>query len=128
MAEKLKSLQQPDGLWRPGLLDPVAHPEKEVSGTGFDTYAMAWGINEGILDRAVYGPVVFKAWAALTQCVAADGKVGNVQPVGAAPKAFDASSTAPFGVGAFLLAGSEVYKLVGGKLPEKPLPVKAPGA
>ncbi len=128
MAEKLKSIQQSDGLWRPGLLDPVAHPEKETSGTGFDTYAMAWGINEGILDRATYEPVVLRAWNALVQCVGADGKVGNVQPVGAAPKAFDASSTTPYGVGAFLLAGSEVYKLVGGKVPEKSTVPKAPGA
>jgi rhamnogalacturonyl hydrolase YesR len=119
MAEKLQSLQQPDGMWRPGLLDPVAHPEKETSGTGFDTYALAWGVNEGILDRATYEPVVLRAWDALVQCVGPDGKVGNVQPVGAAPKAFDASSTTPYGVGAFLLAGSEVYKLVGGKVLEK---------
>jgi len=117
MAEKLKLLQQPDGLWRTGLLDPAAHPQPEASGTGFITYALAWGVNNGLLDRAAYTPVVFKAWSALTQCVQPDGKLIHVQPVGDHPNGFPADSTAPFGVGAFLLAGSEVYQLAGGQLP-----------
>jgi len=114
MAAKIKTLQQPDGLWPPGLLDPVAHPQKETSGSGFYAYALAWGINNGILDRALYEPVVFKAWDGLTACVQPDGKLIHVQPVGDAAKAFADDATTPFGPGAFLLAGSEVYKLVGG--------------
>ena len=41
----------------------------------------------------------------------ADGKLTHVQPIGADPKHFDADSTEPYGVGAFLLAGSEVYRM-----------------
>ncbi len=115
MAAKIMTLQQPDGLWPPGLLDPVAHPQKETSGSGFFTYALAWGVNHGLLDRAVYAPVVLKAWAGLTACVQPDGKLIHVQPVGDAAKPFADDSTTPFGPGAFLLAGSEVYKLVGGE-------------
>ena len=115
MAEKIKSLQQDDGLWRTGLLDPASHPQAEESGSGFFAYALAWGINQGLLDRATYGPVVFKAWDAMTQCVQLDGKLIHVQPVGAKPEGFPESSHTPYGAGAFLLAGSEIYKMVGGK-------------
>ncbi len=120
MAEKLKSLQQTDGLWRTSLLDPADHPQPEASGTGFITYALAWGINNGLLDPGTYTPVVFKAWDALTQCVQPSGKIIHVQPVGDHPNGFDENSSTPYGVGAFLLAGSEVYQLAGGKMPEAP--------
>jgi len=111
MAVKIATLQQQDGLWRPSLLDANDYPFKESSGSGFFCYAIAWGINEGILDRAVYFPVVKKAWGGLVSCVGPDGKLGYVQPVGAEPKSADANQTATYGVGAFLLAGTEVYKL-----------------
>lgn len=111
MAEKILSCQQPDGLWRSSLLDPENYPLKETSGSGFFTYGLAWGVNQGLLDRATYEPAVRKAWAALVGCVDADGKLTHVQPVGADPKNFDPGSTAPYGVGGFLLAGSEVYRM-----------------
>jgi len=112
MAEKIKSLQQVDGLWRAGLLDPASYPDKESSGSGLFTYALAWGINNGLLDRAQFTPVVMKAWEALADCELPNGKVIHVQPVGTLPIGFDSNSSRPYGVGAFLLAGSEVYKLV----------------
>ena len=52
-----------------------------------------------------------KAWAALVGCVDADGKLTHVQPIGADPKKFAEDSTEVYGVGAFLLAGSEVYRM-----------------
>jgi rhamnogalacturonyl hydrolase YesR len=111
MAAKIASLQQEDGLWRASLLDPASYPLKETSGSGFFTFALAWGINNGFLDRATYEPVVRKGWASLVECVNADGKLEHVQPVGADPKAFDATHSDVYGVGAFLLAGREVYQL-----------------
>ncbi|MBU6411513.1 MAG: glycoside hydrolase family 88 protein, partial [Verrucomicrobia bacterium] len=111
MAGKILSCQQPDGLWRASLLDPADYPEKETSGSGFFTYALAWGVNQGLLDRAKFEPAVRRAWEALVDCVDADGKLTHVQPVGASPKQFAPDSTAPYGVGAFLLAGSEVYRM-----------------
>ncbi|HVU36767.1 MAG TPA: glycoside hydrolase family 88 protein [Opitutales bacterium] len=115
MAAKLKTLQQPDGLWRAGLLDPDSYPDKEESGSAFFTYGLAWGINHGLLDKDEYTPVVMKAWAALADCEQPNGKIAHVQPVASQPVGFDPNSSKPYGVGAFLLAGSEVYKLVGGK-------------
>ncbi|HTB83012.1 MAG TPA: glycoside hydrolase family 88 protein [Candidatus Sulfotelmatobacter sp.] len=111
MAAAVLKCQQPDGLWRASLLDPDSYPLKETSGSGFYTYALAWGVNQGLLDRTQYEPAVRKAWAALVGCVDTDGKLTHVQPVGADPKKFDESGTEVYGTGAFLLAGSEVYRM-----------------
>jgi rhamnogalacturonyl hydrolase YesR len=111
MAAKILSLQQPDGMWRASLLDPADFPTPEASGSAMFTYGLAWGVNQGLLDRATYEPAVRKAWSALVGCVDADGKLTHVQPAGSAPVEFAADSTAPYGGGVFLLAGSEVYKM-----------------
>jgi len=110
MAAKILTCQQADGLWHSSLLDPASYPLKEVSGSGFFTYGFAWGINQGLLDQATYGPAVAKAWTALVGCINADGKLTHIQPVGSDPRKFADDSTAPYGVGAFLLAGSEIYR------------------
>jgi rhamnogalacturonyl hydrolase YesR len=112
MAAALLPIQQADGLWRSDLLHPAAYPNPESSGTGFFTFAIAWGINHGLLDRATYQSVAVNAWKGLTTtCVAADGALGYVQPPGAAPGPATATQTSPYGVGAFLLAGAEISKL-----------------
>jgi rhamnogalacturonyl hydrolase YesR len=111
MAGKILACQQPDGLWRSSLLDPESYPSKETSGSGFFTYALAWGVNQGLLDRAKFEPAVRRGWTALVGCVNADGKLTHVQPIGSTPKTFADDSTGPYGVGAFLLAGSEVYRM-----------------
>jgi len=111
MAAKILTLQQPDGLWRSSLLDAESYPLKETSGSSFYTYALAWGINNDLLPRDKFQPAVNRAWVALVNCVTPEGKLTHVQPIGADPRKFDADSTDCFGVGAFLLAGSEVYRL-----------------
>jgi hypothetical protein len=82
---------------------------------------MAWGVNHGILDTATYLPVLARGWNAMVDsCIhpITDSIIlGYVQGTGDAP-----SQTPPvtynsqpnfddYGVGIFLLAGSEVYKL-----------------
>jgi rhamnogalacturonyl hydrolase YesR len=111
MAEKLRSLQGEDGLWRPGLLNAPGYPNPEISGSAFFVYAMAWGINHGILDRTIYLPAVEKGWQGLVAHIYADGRLGSIQPIGAAPGAYSPSASYVFGTGAFLLAGSEVAHL-----------------
>ena len=115
MAEKIRAIQPADGAWRASLLNPDAHKLPEASGTSFFCYALAWGINQGLLDRAKFEPAVLKAWQALCGFVQDDGKLTHVQQVGAAPDAFKADNTDTYGVGAFLLAGSEIFRLVGDK-------------
>jgi rhamnogalacturonyl hydrolase YesR len=109
MAAKLASLQQSDGSWHSSLLDPDSYPVKETSSTGFYTYAILWGLNNGILDKKTYWPVVEKAWKALVSSVHPNGMLGYVQPVGAAPDKVDENSTETYGPGSFLLAGSQLY-------------------
>lgn len=112
MMDRVHTLQQADGLWRSSLLDPGAYPGGEASGTGFYTYAMAWGINNKVLDQNKFLPAVKKAWIGLNSLVHANGMVGWTQPIGADPRRnFNADSWEVYGAGAFMLAGSEVVKL-----------------
>lgn len=120
MAAKIINCQQPDGFWRASLLDPASFPAKEASGTGFYTYALAWGVNQGLLDRMTHESAALRGWAALVSCQEADGRIVHIQPVAGSPKNFPEDSTMPYGVGAFLLAGSEIYRLAGGSLVEQP--------
>jgi rhamnogalacturonyl hydrolase YesR len=109
MSAEMLSIQGKDGLWRPGLLDAATYPLPEISGSAFITYAMAYGVNQGILDRATYWPAVEKAWAGILTHVYADGRLGCIQPVGAAPGDYSQTTSYVYGVGAYLLAGSEIY-------------------
>jgi unsaturated rhamnogalacturonyl hydrolase len=111
MAGEIASIQGSDGLWRPGLLNPSAYPLPENSGSAFYVYALAWGVNNGILDRAKYLPAIEKGWAGLVSHIYQDGRLGSIQPIGAAPGDYTATASYVFGTGAFLLAGSEVDKL-----------------
>lgn len=118
MAERIRTLQREDGTWSMGLLGGVeGYPAKETSGTSFFTFGLAWGVNNGLLDRATYEPVILKSWNALTECVTPAGMLTYVQPVGAAPGDSFPDKSEVYGVGAFLAAGAEVFKLVGGEVP-----------
>src|SRR5258705_3037261 len=111
MAASVSRVQGADGLWRPSLLDPQEVPIPETSSSGFFCYAIAWGINQGFLDRKTYLPVAKKAWLGLIGAVHPDGKLGNVQAIGASPAKLSSEDNQEYGSGAFLLAGSEMYKL-----------------
>ncbi len=111
LTARLLEIQPEDGLWRTSLLCPEAYDHGEVSGSGFYTFALAWGINNGMLDRETYEPAVRKAWEGLRGCQKADGMVGWVQNIGAEPKPASHDSWQNYGTGAFLLAGSEILKL-----------------
>jgi unsaturated rhamnogalacturonyl hydrolase len=115
MAERIAGLQQSDGLWRASLLDPGSYPNPEISGSAFFTYAMTWGINNGLLDRKKFLPVVTRAWQGMLTHVYASGRLGSIQPIGGEPGKFTPSSSYVYGVGAFLLAGSELAKLADGR-------------
>lgn len=124
MAATLKTLQQDDGFWTRSLMDPEYAPGPETSGTAFFIYGFAWGINNGLLQQDDYLATVEKGWNYLQNtALQEDGSVGYVQPIGssASPGTYvDENSTANFGVGAFLLAGTEVVNLAEGDLPAKP--------
>jgi rhamnogalacturonyl hydrolase YesR len=111
MALRLAAIQSPDGLWRAGLLDPEAYDLPEISGSALITFGMAAGVNHGWLDKKTYKPVIEKAWIGMLHHIYADGRLGCLQQTGADPEPFKASSSYTYGVGGFLLAGSEIYKM-----------------
>ena len=112
MCVALKNCQGTDGLWRSNLLSPSQYPDPEMSGSCFYCYAFAWGVNNGILDKATFGPAAKQAWSGMVKYVKADGSLTNVQPEGGAPGA-PGSGTQPYAEGGFMLAGSEMVKLMG---------------
>jgi len=111
MADRIAALQGDDGFWRASLLDPAKMPNPETSGTGFFTFGLAWGINNGLLDRARYEPSVRRGWIALVKAVRPDGMLGWVQRIGYEPGATTQDTTEVYGVGALLAAGSEILKM-----------------
>ncbi len=111
LTQRLAGLQDKNGFWHASLLDPESYPSPETSATTLITYALAYCINNGLIDKNTYYPILTKAWKALTSAVNEEGKLGWVQPIGADPKKVTEDMTAVYGVGAFLLAGSEIYKL-----------------
>ncbi|MFD2581063.1 glycoside hydrolase family 88 protein [Pedobacter vanadiisoli] len=119
MAKAIVKSQQEEGYWTRSILDPQHAPGPETSGTAFFAYGLLWGINNGYLKEKTYWPAAQKAWAYLTKtALQPNGKLGYVQPIGekAIPgQVVDVNSTANFGVGAFLLAGSEMYRYLSSK-------------
>jgi unsaturated rhamnogalacturonyl hydrolase len=118
MLSALVPIQRADGYWNVSLHDSAHFGGKELSGTSLFVYGMAWGINNNIIDRQTYLPVLLKAWNAMVkECVHKDGKLGYVQGTGKEPKdgqPVNYDHTPDFedyGLGCFLLAGTEVYKL-----------------
>jgi unsaturated rhamnogalacturonyl hydrolase len=111
MAAKLLSLQSADGFWHASLLDPVSYPNPEMSATAFFVFGLAWGVNNGYLDRTTYLPAIIKGWRSMVTSVWPDGKVGFIQPIGADPKSVTREMTEVYGVGGFLMAGTEITRL-----------------
>jgi unsaturated rhamnogalacturonyl hydrolase len=100
------------------LLQPTLFGGKDTTGTALFVYGMAWGINNGVLDAKTYRPVLLKAWNEMVKdAVHPDGMLGFVQGTGKEPKDSQPVSYTnipdfeDYGLGCFLLAGSEVYQL-----------------
>jgi unsaturated rhamnogalacturonyl hydrolase len=118
MLTALLPIQRADGYWNVSLHDSTHFGGKELSGTALFVYGMAWGINNKVIDKKTYLPVLLKAWNAMVnECVHPDGKLGFVQGTGKEPKdghPVGYENTPDFedyGLGCFLLAGTEIYKM-----------------
>ncbi|MDR3219452.1 MAG: glycoside hydrolase family 88 protein [Dysgonamonadaceae bacterium] len=118
MSEALKNCQREDGFWNVSLHNPNNFGGKETTGTSLFVYGMAWGINNQLLDRDTYLPVLLNAWHALVKDAVHDnGFLGWVQGTGKEPKDnqpvtyHKVPDFEDFGVGCFLLGASEMYKL-----------------
>ena len=108
LAEQVIKYQQEDGFWRTSLLDPEGFPAPESSATSLFCYGLAWGINNGQLDRETYLPVVEKAWKALQGCIHETGMIGWVQLPAFNPRDVKFEHNIDYGAGAFMLAATEI--------------------
>ncbi|MFD4552416.1 glycoside hydrolase family 88 protein [Streptomyces sp. NPDC058466] len=110
-------VQRTDGFWNVNLADPAHLPGPETSGTSFFLYGTAYAVRARLVDRSAYLPVAARAWNGLVStAVHPDGFLGYVQNVGDRPESSQPvtyDSTANFGVGAFLLGGTELARLAG---------------
>ncbi|MFJ8025950.1 glycoside hydrolase family 88 protein [Streptomyces sp. NPDC096311] len=110
-------IQRTDGFWNVNLADATHLPGPETSGTSFFLYGTSYAIRAGLVGRRTHLPVVARAWNGLVStAVHPDGFLGYVQNVGDRPESSQPvtyDSTANFGVGAFLLAGTELARLAG---------------
>jgi unsaturated rhamnogalacturonyl hydrolase len=118
MSAALLKVQRKDGFWNASLHDSTHFGGKELTGTSLFVYGMAWGIRKGYLNKTTYLPVVKKAWNALVKdCVHENGMLGFVQSTGKQPSdgqpvSFDKiPDFEDYGLGCFLLAGTEMHKL-----------------
>ncbi|WP_116124926.1 glycoside hydrolase family 88 protein [Lewinella sp. IMCC34183] len=118
MMGALKEVQREDGFWNVSLHDPTHFGGPEASGTAMFVYGMAWGINHKLLDRDSYLPALRRGWNALVnESLHDNGFLGYVQSTGKEPKDGQPLSYEKipdfedYGLGAFLLAGSEIYRL-----------------
>ena len=118
MAAAIQAVQRDDGFWNVSLHDPDHYGGPETTGTALFTFGFAWGINNDILDREEYLPTALAGWDALaTESLHEDGFLGYVQSTGKQPSAGQPVTyeSVPdfedYGLGCFLLAGSEIYKL-----------------
>ncbi len=118
MTKALVKVQREDGTWNVSLHDPDHFGGMELSGTAMFVYGLAWGVNNGILKEKKYLPVIEKAWYAMADdCMHENGFLGYVQstgkePMDGQPVTYDSMPDfEDFGLGAFLLAGAEMYRL-----------------
>lgn len=115
MAAALARVQRSDGFWNVNLGNPNNYPGPETSGTAFFTYGLAWGVRTGVLDAATYRPVALRGWDGMVRvALHSNGRLGYVQGMGQQPsdhQPVGRGDTWNFGVGAFLLAASEVARL-----------------
>lgn len=112
LTKAIIKLQKQDGSWPMSLLAGEKDKYPESSGTAFYTYGLTWGVNQGLLDKEEYLPKILKAWNILSSSIHPDGKFGWVQGVNDKPDVVAYEDSQLYGVGAFLLAGSQMYDLV----------------
>lgn len=111
MAAKLITVQADTGYWPVSLEAGASYPVPESSGTAFFVHGLAWGVENGTLERGTYLPSITKGWDALIRSQLDDGMIGSVQQVGYAPDKVSPNETQLYGAGAFLLAATGMLEL-----------------
>ncbi|NLV52855.1 MAG: glycoside hydrolase family 88 protein [Bacteroidales bacterium] len=119
MTKALMKCQREDYFWNVSLHDESHFGGPELSGTALFIYGMAWGVRHGYLSKSKYAPIIYQTWDAMVKtCMHSSGFLGYVQGTGKEPKdaqpvAYDkAPDFEDYGLGCFLLCGTEIIKLL----------------
>jgi rhamnogalacturonyl hydrolase YesR len=113
----LAAYQDGTGFWHQ-LLDRN-DSYLETSATAIYAYCIARGINKGWIDAKAYGPMALLAWNAVSTKVNAKGQVEGTcvgTGMGFDPAFYyyrPINNFAAHGYGPVLLAGAEIYKMIG---------------
>jgi rhamnogalacturonyl hydrolase YesR len=112
MSVAIAALQSENGLWRTNLVDRLEFPEPETSGTAFFIYAMAWGVNRGLLDEDQFLATIRNGWVGLVESVSGEGILERVQQPYHEPGIVYPNGHQEYATGAFLMAAKEVRRLL----------------
>ena len=119
MTKALLKCQRKDGFWNVSLHDPSNYGGVELSGTALFIYGMAWGVRHGYLPKKKYLPMIIRTWETMVKtCLHDNGFLGYVQGTGKEPKDSQPVTYTKepdfddYGLGCFLLCGTEVFKLL----------------
>ncbi|WKN40708.1 glycoside hydrolase family 88 protein [Tunicatimonas pelagia] len=112
MAVKFRNMQNEEGLWHPSVLNSHKHLLSEASGSALITYALAWGVNNSVLNKQAFDECIRHAWLGITSKIYDSGKVGWVQPRGEKPMNIRADDFQEYGAGSVLLAADEIYQYI----------------
>ena len=119
MLTALIKVQRPDGFWNVSLHDPNNYGGKETSGTAMFAYGLAWAINHELMDKSICLTPLSRAWNGIqNEAISENGFIGYVQSTGKEPKAGQPvlKNKLPdfedYGLGAVLMAGAEIIKIL----------------
>ena len=119
MSAALLKCQRQDRFWNVSLHDESNYGGVELSGTALFIYGMTWGVRHGYLPKKKYAPIIYSTWEAMVKtCLHDDGFLGYVQGTGKEPKdsqpvTYDKEPDFDdYGLGCFLLCGSEIVRLL----------------
>ena len=119
MTKALLACQRQDGFWNVSLHDESNYGGIELSGTALFIYGMAWGVRHGYLSKKKYAPIIYRTWEAMVNtCLHPNGFLGYVQGTGKQPSdsqpvTYDKEPDFDdYGLGCFLLCGTEVVRLI----------------
>lgn len=119
MMKALLKVQRKDLFWNVSLHDADHFGGKETSGSSMFLYGLAWGINHGYIKGNKLRKHAVKTWNALVaEALHQNGFLGYMQstgkePLDGQPLSYDKiPDFEDYGLGAFLLAGTEIYKMI----------------
>jgi rhamnogalacturonyl hydrolase YesR len=113
MAEALVKWQREDGFWNCNIMDDTDFGGPETSATVLISFALAKGINIGVIDKETYLPYILKAYEGMCEiALNEEGRLGYVQGVAGWPGPVYPETAVDYACGAFTRLSEELLKLI----------------